>query len=132
MMYTWNIIKEKLSNDEQDFFREKQMQDKYEVHKLNLLEQGISLEQHIKNTCLKDMAYSFCFNKFPYDLDKNIAHYVLWFDPKFIYTSDMVENLIRFHLDQKHYQGYEFVYYMNEVEIQSISGIPHFQVFCKT
>ena len=48
MVYTWNIVRDKLSRNKHDFFREKEMQDEYEVHKLSLLDQGIALEQYIK------------------------------------------------------------------------------------
>lgn len=85
----------------------------------------------ILNTYLDNKLYNLQPNKFPYNLNNNIKHYVLWLHPmldlKYITNKKLINSIIK-----KYIPNNEYIFYMNSYNNRSIKQIPHYQVFIKT
>ena len=125
MPYTWYQIVSILSCGN-NLYRSVDMQAKYFNYKLELMEKGINMTEEIYDKYLSNHVYGFYLNSFPYDVDKNIKHYVLWFHPNFEYNNTLIKKLINFHIDTT---NNKFFFFQNKVEIQSVKDIPHIHVF---
>lgn len=87
-------------------------------------------DNYILKNYLHNKLYNLQPNKYPYNLKKNIKHYVLWLNPmlkyKYIYDKKFIHKLLKKKIKNK-----EFYFYMNSVDKKSIKTIPHYQVFIK-
>lgn len=85
----------------------------------------------ILNTYLDNKLYNLQPNKFPYNLNNNIKHYVLWLHPmldsKYITNKKLINSILK-----KYIPNNEYIFYMNSYNNRSIKQIPHYQVFIKT
>ena len=86
--------------------------------------------KHLLNIFLDNRLYNLQLNKFPYDLEKNIIHCVLWLNPiiqdKFINNKKFIYTILKKYIPNK-----PFLFHMNLPENRSINTIPHYQVFIK-
>lgn len=87
-------------------------------------------DNYILNNYLKNRLYNLQPNKYPYNLEKNIKHYVLWLNPmlkyKYIYDKKFIHKLLKKKIKNK-----QFYFYMNKIDKRSVKTIPHYQVFIK-
>lgn len=87
-------------------------------------------DKYILNMYLDNKLYNLQPNKYPYDLDKNIKHYVLWLHPmlksKHINDKKFIHKLLKTKI-----RNNQFYFYMNSQQHKSIKSIPHYQVFIK-
>ena len=85
----------------------------------------------ILNTYLDNKLYNLQPNKFPYNLNNNIKHYVIWLHPmldlKYITNKKLINSILK-----KYIPNNEYIFYMNSYNNRSIKQIPHYQVFIKT
>ena len=58
--------------------------EKYKKHKEYIKKNNINQNNYIINKFLSDKKYSIDKNEYPYNIDKNMAHYVLWIHPNYI------------------------------------------------
>ena len=75
---------------------------------------------------------NFCLikNKFPYKLNKNIEHYILWYPIKDnVYNENEISNHIVEEIERIFKKNLEYVWYENPK--MSIPGLYHVQVFIK-
>ena len=111
--------------------RKSEIQDKYEYEKRIIKKKGLDYDKYILKKYLNNKIYNLQPNKFPYDLQKNIKHYVLWLNPalksKFIHNQKFIRSILKEYIPDK-----QFIYYMNSYQNKSIKPIPHYQVFIKT
>ena len=123
---TWNFDKELPAE-----VRTKETIEKYKIFKLKLNESNISIEDHIKNKYIGDKLYSFDLNAFPYNVDENMVHYVLWINP--FYRNKITDKLLCELLVNKMIElGYdEYFCFENHIKAKSVSDILHYQVFFK-
>ena len=107
-------------------YRKLEVQKKYE----NEMNKYINYEKYILNTYLNNKLYNLQPNKYPYDLQPNIKHCVLWLNPiinkDILYKKKFIEGILKSYIPNK-----EFIFYMNNQKNKSIKQVPHYQVFIK-
>lgn len=68
-------------------------------------------------------------NDFPYDVQNDIQHMVLWFNPN--QRSDMIQQVQLNEVISALELHHEVVYWENKPEIRSVGDIKHYHVFLK-
>ena len=90
----------------------------------------INYDNYILKNYLHNKLYNLQPNKYPYNLKKNIKHYVLWLNPmlkyNYIYDKKFINKLLKKKIKNK-----AFYFYMNSNDKRSIKTVPHYQVFIK-
>ena len=109
--------------------RTKQNIDKYNKNKKYLNKNNINQNQYIIDKYLSDKKYVINENAYPYNIDKNMAHYVLWVHPNYINKINDLEvcNIITNKMTELSFD--EYFCFENHVKAKSILGVPHYQVF---
>lgn len=110
--------------------RHPSIQKKYITHQKNL---NIPLDQYLyEKIFTKNQDYSFQPNTFPYYLESNIEHWVLWWNPKkensILDDKKWVEKIIEKNWCKK---KYEYSCFENFTKDRSVQTIRHFQIFIK-
>lgn len=95
----------------------------YTAHKENLKKTGISLDQYVEKTVLGDQNYVLSANRFPYNVEVPIRHFVFWMRPGYKVPTAYVKNFLQSELRT------QVVVFENVPVKQTIRGIPHYQVF---
>ena len=67
---------------------------------------------------------------FPYDIETNVQHYILWFSPFLKYKIYNDKNYIK-KIINIHFKNKNTVYFMNYHKNRSINKIPHYHIFVK-
>jgi len=101
--------------------RKEKVQKKYDTHKKKI---GMLIDKYILNTILHNLKYKITINLFPYDLEKNISHYILWISPNHKLSKNEVESIIKNYFVHK-----KFICYKNKIEARSIKTIVHYHIF---
>ena len=105
-----------------DLSRTDSMQNRYERHKAYLARHGYTQSRFVMEFYLKDRHTVLIRNHFPYDLDRNITHYVLFADEPL--EPAEIDSMLRDIFDDQ-----SVLWYVNEPAIQSIKDLWHCQVF---
>lgn len=129
-MISWIKLKIILENKTYDEFSRSNFNlNRYKIHKFLLKIKKIELKDYINNKYLKHKPYNLVKNIFPYDLEKNILHLVLWISTDIIIN---VEKIIKLELKNKmNKENNTFLFFENPKQFRSIDDIKHFQVFVK-
>ncbi len=103
--------------------------EKYNKHKKYLKSNNINQNQYIINKYLADKKYAINENAYPYNIDQNMAHYVLWIHPNYItkISDSEVCNIITNKMIELSYN--EYFCFENHIKAKSILGVLHYQVF---
>ena len=101
---------------------------RYYIHKFLLKKNNINISDYISNKYLKNKKYYLVKNTFPYHLEKNILHLVLWIND--LNITD-IKQLIKKELEIKYKKEYSFLFFENPKHLRSINDIKHFHVFVK-
>ena len=113
-------------------YRDSDIQEKYMTH-LKLCNQFFSSPCKYISKRIFDpfqTSYTICKNNFPYRVPyKNIYHYVLWINPKYMksYKSPRITSLIYTHFNNKKV----IKCFRNEISLQTVPEIPHYHIFVK-
>ena len=99
----------------------KQAERFYDIHKEKIC---MSIDNYILDTILHNLRYKITINRFPYDLEKNISHHILWIFPNHIILKKDIENIINTFFGYK-----KFICYKNKIEVRSIKTIEHYHIF---
>ena len=99
------------------------IQAQYEQHKLDVKEQGLTLEKIVEANVLKDRNRSLVPNSYPYDIQPNIKHMILWMRPGYEQTVQDTKRILEKRL------GTDVIVFNNNEENKSIKGMPHYHVF---
>lgn len=91
--------------------------------------------EYICKNIIKDNLYVIVKNRFPYDIEDDIEHYLIWFNPKYykswrrtiIYDNKYIENII----NNNKLVNKSYIYFINGSNIQSIKNIQHIHIFMK-
>ena len=76
MTISWKYLKQFHFNPPNILLpRKEKVQKKYDIHKKKI---GMLIDKYILNTILHNLKYKITINRFPYDLEKNISHHILW------------------------------------------------------
>jgi len=101
--------------------RKEKVQKKYDIHKKKI---GVSIDNYILDTILHNLRYKITINRFPYDIEKNISHHILWISPNYKLVKIEIESIIT------NYFGYKkFICFKNKIETRSIKTIEHYHIF---
>ena len=126
--YNWDFIKQFHKNSPSiQINRSKEIENKYLEHKLLLIKNKISIHDYIiKKYFEDDCEYKFVNNEFPYHVENNIEHKLLWFNPNINYLIDekYINTLLNKLLFDKNY-----IYFENIDSNKSIKSIRHIHVF---
>ena len=101
---------------------------RYYIHKFLLKKNNINISDYISNKYLKNKKYYLVKNTFPYHLEKNILHLVLWIND---FKITDIKQLIKKELEKKYKKVYEFLFFENPKHLRSINDIKHFHIFVK-
>ena len=103
--------------------------EKYKKHKEYIKKNNINQNNYIINKFLSDKKYSIDKNEYPYNIDKNMAHYVLWIHPNYINKINDLEicNIITNKMKELNFN--EYFCFENHIKAKSILGVLHYQVF---
>lgn len=93
------------------------VQQQYEEHK----KQYNNLHEYIMETYLKDCEFNLTVNLFPWNVERNVSHYVLWLKSQNVID---VPNYIKSCFGKK-----RTVVFMNPENYKSIPTIVHYHVF---
>jgi len=91
--------------------------------------------EYICKNIIKDNLYVIVKNIFPYDIEDDIEHYLIWFNPKYyknwrrtiIYDNKYIEKII----NNNKLLNKSYIYFINGSNIQSIKDIQHIHIFMK-
>ena len=102
---------------------------KYEKFKKKLNNSSISIDTYIYNKYLKNDMYKIIENNFPYNIDNNMYHYVLWINPKCfkIINDKKITDIICDKM--KKLNCNEYFCFENQNGSKSVLKIPHYQIF---
>ena len=158
MSITWSFLKKYHLNPPTIMLpREIDIQKKYDNFKKIIKNNN---NNNIKNYILTNFFKNneniiFIKNNFPYDVESNIYHYVLWFNSNYCYLNklnnldklnknnyekNILENIKYFFdtkkindttIDNYIFSNYEFIFFENIKENKSINSIKHIHVFFK-
>jgi len=116
-MINWND----LNNTDLLLYRKPEIEIKYLE-----LKKDINICEYVLNNILKNKMISMNINKFPYDVDRNVIHWIIWNKRK---HNIMKYKKMVYKLFNPKY--YDIVFRINKLEHQSIPEINHCHLFIK-
>lgn len=99
----------------------------YQWHKSITAEISGGLENYIKKLYVDSLEpYIFIKNRFGYNVESDVKHYLLWINPKHQISVDNVIQIIR-----ERFPTQEVFFRLNPVQFRSIMGVLHYHVFIR-
>lgn len=133
-MISWDLLKEYEKNPPKSSktYRTKKVNEEYNIHKYKLKQQNITLSQHIIKTVFNNNSNKIIkleSNPFPYFIEDNVKHYLLWLNP-------LVKNTNINLLDHippifNKYKDDRIAIISNTKDARSIPEIDHIHIFIK-
>jgi hypothetical protein len=132
--YNWDFLnKFNIKNPPKiQLYRDFETNARYLDFAQSLIKDTISINNHLKEKifggihCFKE--YRFLENEYPYNIEKNINHYNLWFNPNIIHNTSNKRILVLLKFIQK---NNSFIVFKNLPQNMSVPGILHYHVFFK-
>lgn len=123
-MINWEDIKDINVNNPPNcrFMRKPEDEIKYKNYLIFLKKKSLTPHKNILDNIIGNNIYKLVKNTFPYDLDKEIDHWILWINPKNKLTFQEIDNLLK-------NKFRNFVYFSNLEKNKSIKTIEHYQIF---
>lgn len=106
--------------------RSRQMEEAYIKYKNELEERGIKIHEHLHNLYFKDCDFFLQKNRFPYDLEEGISHYLFWIKPPFSPSDAFLDKIIR-----DSFPNQDIIYFENSYQNRSVKNIKHLHIFVK-
>ena len=139
--FLWkDLINYHLNPPKKKILRTSNIERKYIDFKIELNKNNISITDYIKNNFFKDNEeFVFLKNNFPYNLENDILHYVLWFNNNFTNNNNFPKDL-NFCNDYilecikkcfTDFENFYFIFFENNVNNRSIGSYRHVQIFLK-
>ena len=116
-MLTWDFLKK--YNHEQKLSRKHEIEEKYIAHVRSL---NGKVHEYIMHNIIKSNKYIIVDNTFPYDLEENLEHKLLWINPDTVLEEVEVNKIICSVFDEN-------IYFRNIHKNQSVKGIVHYHIF---
>ena len=134
VMFPWERLLTLHRNPPTDkITREKKVQKKYNEFMKYIRENNININDYIYDKYLNGATVNFIENSFPYDIEDNCLHYVIWFDSEYfkkvtlcINQNKIIDNIIR-----NKFKDNEYIYFENYSHNKSVQKVKHFHVFIK-
>ena len=109
-------------------FRSSKIQDKY--HRLSIEDQNIFLNNLFIDDENKN--YSLTLNNYPYFLEPDIEHLILWINPKISLDILDSEYIIKNKLEVNKISYNKIIYTKNKMKYKSVKSIDHIHIFIQT
>lgn len=126
--YSWDFIKQFHKKSPLiNIKRKKQMEEKYILHKKNLKDKNINIEDYLQNSLFKNnFKYILTENDFPYNLKNGIEHKLLWINPNYnnLFNDELITKIISMRM-----RGKTYIYFENNDNNKSIKSIKHYHIF---
>jgi len=130
--YTWSFIQFLQRNNLLSKYvmeRNSDMEHKYNQFRKTF--NGQKMSTHVHKTLFSDNDdYKLVPSNFPYAIDSNLTHLLLWFNPQ----SDHYDKC----LDRDYVKGIldnlidgEYIFYKNDIDVMSIKDMIHWHIFVK-
>jgi hypothetical protein len=121
-MLLWNDLK----NKNIKLYRKPEIQKRYDIFTKKIIKIHNNYYEYIIKEILQNRKIHITLNKFPYDLDKSISHWIIWdlIDCNMITYRKMVNKIFN-------PRYYDIIYRINKKEYQSIPEIKHCHLFIK-
>jgi len=134
VMFTWDRLQTLHRNPPNDkITRNEKIQNEYEKLMKYIKDSNININEYIYKKFLNGLNVNFIENTFPYDIEDNCYHYVIWFENEYfnkvtncINENKIIENIIR-----SKFKNNEYIYFENLSNNKSVNSIKHFHVFIK-
>jgi len=133
-MFPWDRLVTLHRNPPDDkITRNHKVQVEYDKFIKYIKDNNININEYIYKKFLDGKNVNFIENTFPYDIEENCYHYVLWFDNEYFQkiTSTINENIIINNIVRKKFKDNEYIYFENMTHNKSVKRIKHFHVFIK-
>ena len=112
-----------------DLPRNKNVDIKYQEHK----KQVKSIKEHIISTYFDsesvERGWVIVNNEFPYDLNPNIQHLLIWIYPGKDFSDESIIGIIEDYMKNNGHS--EYIYFRNILAIRSVLEIDHYHIFVK-
>lgn len=121
--WTWDAIKNK--NWSERYPRTFIDEWEYNHHKQLVKEFFTDVEEYIRVSCIDVFEpWVLIKNKYPYKVDPNIKHYVLWIKQGVSLTHEQV-----LHIVSQRFPNCDIIAYQNDMYQRSIFTVSHYQIF---
>jgi len=121
-MINWND----LNNTELLLYRKPEIEIKYLEFKQEILKKDNNICEYILDNILKNKMISMNINKFPYDVNRNVIHWIIWNKRK--HNIKKYRKMVYKLFNPKYY---DIIFRINKLEHQSIPEINHCHLFIK-
>lgn len=126
---TWADLQRKSSYELREAAsRSTEVEEVYRKHREDLEKKGLTLCEYIDKKLFSEEAfYVFVPNDYPYFLEEDMEHWILWINPSFAKPSkNKISKILEEELGEK-----DFLTFENAEENKSIPEIEHIHVFIK-
>lgn len=139
-MLLWDELKNAIERDDwQKLKRSEEMNREYQEFQAQILNSYSSVSEYVLKEKMEgreaEQGMILLPNDFPYDLDPEIGHYVLWFvgsDEDHHQDTEVLKAKFKTYLEEElDYDEFETLIYINPKHNQTIPQIPHCQVFVR-
>ena len=88
--------------------RTKEVLERYNIFKKELVESNITINDYVLHKYLKSKQYSLDLNTFPYNIPNNMKHYVLWIHPNYkkLLTNKKLSDILTTNMQKLGYNEY--------------------------
>ena len=121
-MILWNF----LENVDNFLYRKPKLHLGYLKHTKKIIQKYGSVHLYIKEKIIKNRKIHLSLNRFPYDIEKNVSHWIIW-DLEDS-SLDKYKKLVYKIFNPKYY---DFIFRINKEEDRSILEIKHCHLFVK-
>lgn len=113
------------------FIRTEEDQLEYDLFKDTLTKNGLSLKTSIEDRYFKTNQNSYVIvpNQFPYVLEPNLEHLILWVAPNQTLNLETIETAISEFMRENSFS--EWIYFQNKPQLQSVRDVEHWHIFGK-
>jgi hypothetical protein len=131
--YSFDEIRELLCGDKvgNKIYRNKETEIAYLKHKLDISRKFITIDEYLFQKYFNDDApYKFDINFFPYNIEDDISHYILWLNPTCFKSVEDENNTAKKLIDDK-FKDKTYFYGANAPSNKSVHSITHYHIFVK-
>lgn len=120
------LLWEELKNRNLQLYRKPEIEKKYKLFRKNIIKKHNNFYDYIIKEVLENRKIHITINKFPYDIDKSISHWIIWDlqNCNMITYRKMVYKIF----NPKYY---DIIFRINKKEHRSIPEIKHCHLFVK-
>lgn len=134
VMLSWDKLLELHKNPPNiRIMRNDNIQLEYDKFIKYIKDNNININDYIYRKFLNDKKVNFTPNTFPYDIDHNCNHYIIWFDT--IYFEELLkknaqDEIINYIVRTKFINN-NYIYFENLNHNKSVLNVKHFHIFIK-